>query len=87
MKARYPICLLESTRRYCSRRSRHDLRIVSNHLKYKNCILITPVFNFWELNLLLFISMAENRWKHGKEFFYFGYFCPQTANYCYRFNR
>ena len=40
MKARYPICLLESTRRYCSRRSRHDLRIVSNHLKYKNCILI-----------------------------------------------
>ena len=40
MKARYPICLLESTRRYCSRRNRHDLRIVSNHLKYKNCILI-----------------------------------------------
>ena len=40
MKARYPICLLESTRRYCSRRSRNDLRIVSNHLKYKNCILI-----------------------------------------------
>ena len=40
MKARYPICLLESTRRYCSRRSRHDLRIVSNHLKYKNCIFI-----------------------------------------------
>ena len=40
MKARYPICLLESTRRYCSRRNRHDLRIVSNHLKYNNCILI-----------------------------------------------
>ena len=40
MKARYPICLLESTRRYCSRRNQHDIRIVSNHLKYKNCILI-----------------------------------------------
>lgn len=26
--------------------------------------------------------MAENSRKHGKVFFYFGYFCPQIANYC-----
>lgn len=36
MKVRHPICLLASTRRCCSRRSRHGLLIVSNHLKYKN---------------------------------------------------
>ena len=53
MKARYPICLLESTRRYCSRRNRHDLRIVSNHLKYKNCILIY-LYRYCVICLLLY---------------------------------
>ena len=57
MKARYPICLLESTRRYCSRRSRHDLRIVSNHLKYKNCILIY-LYRYCVVCLFLYCMLA-----------------------------
>lgn len=47
---------------------------------------ITPIFNFWKLNLLLLISMAENRWKHGKVFFYFWYFCPHMASAAIEFN-
>ena len=57
MKARYPICLLESTRRYCSRRNRHDLRIVSNHLKYKNCILIY-LYRYCVVCLFLYCMLA-----------------------------
>ena len=57
MKARYPICLLESTRRYCSRRSRNDLRIVSNHLKYKNCILIY-LYRYCVVCLFLYCMLA-----------------------------
>ena len=70
MKARYPICLLESTRRYCSRRSRHDLRIVSNHLKYKNCILIY-LYRYCVICLLLYCL------QHGGITFFISifYFC------------
>ena len=57
MKARYPICLLESTRRYCSRRSRNDLRIVSNHLKYKNCIFIY-LYRYCVVCLFLYCMLA-----------------------------
>ena len=65
MKARYPICLLESTRRYCSRRSRNDLRIVSNHLKYKNCIFIY-LYRYCVVCLFLYCMLAA--W--GYYFFY-----------------
>ena len=70
MKARYPICLLESTRRYCSRRSRNDLRIVSNHLKYKNCIFIY-LYRYCVVCSFLYCMLAAWGYYFFLSIFYF----------------